>query len=389
MKNKTSLILALALVATLMAGMSASAHSITPGGASKFQQAATQAATAAASDNPYLVGIQKRANQIYDTTKFKKNPPYKIALASQGPTNSWATLFDAHARYEVDKLGKDVISELLYADANGSADKQVPQVEDLLSQNPDALILVPMGSAALSAPVERVMAAGVPVILCASPVDTDNFVTEIGTDLYRRGTAEAEWLVQQLGGKGNIVQMDGIAGVGTAEQGKLGAEDTWKKYPGIKVLDAQYGNWSTAEAKKIMEQWIAKYGKDIQGIWSNGAQMSQGIISAYLDAKLPIPPLAGGEYMNGFLRMAAENKVSFYAVQYPPSMSMTCVDVAVQILKGEPVKRFIDFRETIKEGRDFTDKDIKDFYNPKWSDDVFGPVFLPDAELEKLGYLKK
>jgi ribose transport system substrate-binding protein len=389
MKNKTSLILALALVATLMAGMSASAHSITPGGAPKFQQAGTQAATAAASDNPYLVGIQKRANQTYDTTKFKKNPPYKIALASQGPTNSWATLFDAHARYEVDKLGKDVISELLYADANGSADKQVPQVEDLLSQNPDALILVPMGSAALSAPVERVMAAGVPVILCASPVDTDDFVTEIGTDLYRRGTAEAEWLVQQLGGKGNIVQMDGIAGVGTAEQGKLGAEDTWKKYPGIKVLDAQYGNWSTAEAKKLMEQWLAKYGDEIQGIWSNGAQMSQGIISAYLDAKKPIPPLAGGEYMNGFLRMAAENKVSFYAVQYPPSMSMTCVDVAVQILKGEPVKRFIDFRETIKEGRDFTDKDIADFYNPKWSDDVFGPVFLPDAELEKLGYLKK
>jgi ribose transport system substrate-binding protein len=389
MKNKTSLILALALVATLMAGMSASAHSITPGGAPKFQQAGTQAATAAASDNPYLVGIQKRANQTYDTTKFKKNPPYKIALASQGPTNSWATLFDAHARYEVDRLGKDVISELLYADANGSADKQVPQVEDLLSQNPDALILVPMGSAALSAPVERVMAAGVPVILCASPVDTDDFVTEIGTDLYRRGTAEAEWLVQQLGGKGNIVQMDGIAGVGTAEQGKLGAEDTWKKYPGIKVLDAQYGNWSTAEAKKLMEQWLAKYGDEIQGIWSNGAQMSQGIISAYLDAKKPIPPLAGGEYMNGFLRMAAENKVSFYAVQYPPSMSMTCVDVAVQILKGEPVKRFIDFRETIKEGRDFTDKDIADFYNPKWSDDVFGPVFLPDAELEKLGYLKK
>jgi hypothetical protein len=70
-------------------------------------------------------------------------------------------------------------------------------------------------------------------------------------------------------------------------------------------------------------------------------------------------------------------------------MSISCVDTAVQILKGEPVKRFIDFRETIKEGRDFTDKDIKDFYNPKWSDDVFGPVFLPDAELDKLGYLKK
>jgi ribose transport system substrate-binding protein len=370
-----------------MLGTSAQAHKI-PGGSQPNAQA-TMAATAYTGDNAYLQSYTKRLNETYDTSKFKKDGPYKIALASQGPTNSWATLFDAHARYAVAKHGTGVISELLYADANGSADKQVPQVEDLLSQNPDALILVPMGAAALSAPVERAMAQGVPVILCASTVDTDNFVTEIGTNLYRLGSAQAEWLAQQLGGKGNIVQMDGIAGVSTAEIAKQGAADVWAKNPDIKVLDAQYGNWSTAEAKKIMEQWISKYGKDIQGIWSNGAQMSMGIISAYLDAKLPIPPIGGGEYFNGFLRIAAENKVPFHAVQYPASMSMLCVDTAVKILKGEPVKRFIDFRDAIPEGRDFTDKDINDFYNPKWTDDVFGPVFIPDEELEKLGYLKK
>ena len=61
-------------------------------------------------------------------------------------------------------MGSGVIEELLYADAQASADKQVPQVEDLLAQEPDALILVPMGATALAAPVERAMAQGVPVI---------------------------------------------------------------------------------------------------------------------------------------------------------------------------------------------------------------------------------
>ncbi|MCC7452425.1 MAG: substrate-binding domain-containing protein [Anaerolineae bacterium] len=380
-------IVPLFLTVVMLAALAAtSVHAQPPSG---VKAQATAAGTMQASDNPYLASLNKRLGETYDTAKFKKNGPYKIALASQGPTNSWATLFDAHARWRVAQLGKDVVSELLYADANGSADKQVPQVEDLLSQNPDVLILVPMGSAALSAPVERVMAAGVPVVLCASTVDTDNFVTEVGTNLYRRGQADAEWLVQQLGGKGNIVQMDGIAGVSTAEIGKAGAKDVWAKNPNIKVLDAQYGNWSTAEAKKLMEQWIAKYGKDINGIWANGAQMAMGIMSAYLDAKLPIPPIAGGEYFNGFLRMASENKLPFHATQYPPSMSVLCVDTAIKVLKGEPVKRFIDFRETIKEADDFTDKDISKYFNPKWSDDVFGPVFLPDEELDKLGYLKK
>src|SRR5262249_15089946 len=149
MKGKRLLaLLAIVVVMAGMVGTSAQAHN-TQGGSRAYLQQATQAATGEAADNPYLASLLKREQETYDTSKFKKSPPYKLALASQGPTNSWATLFDAHARWEVSKLGKDVVSELLYADANGSADKQVPQVEDLLSQNPDALILVPMGRAAL------------------------------------------------------------------------------------------------------------------------------------------------------------------------------------------------------------------------------------------------
>src|SRR5260221_11209126 len=176
--------LAIVMVLAGMVGTSKQAGN-SQGGPNNYYQQATQAATGAADDNPYLTSLLKREKETYDTSKFKKNGPYKLALASQGPTNSWATLFDAHARWEVSNLGKDGVSELLYADANGSADKQVPEVEDLLSQNPDALILVPKGSAALSAPTESAMTQGVPFILCASGGDTENFFTEFGTNLYR------------------------------------------------------------------------------------------------------------------------------------------------------------------------------------------------------------
>ena len=338
-------------------------------------------------NTPYLQNLLARKNEIIDTSEYKKDGPYRLALASQGPTNSWAALFDEHARWRVEELGEDVVSELLYADANGSADIQIPQVEDLLAQDPDALILVPMGRAALVGSVERAMAQGVPVVLCASGVDTDNFVSEIGTNLYLSGKGWAQFLVDELDGEGNIVQMNGIPGVDTAETEILGAEAVWKANPGIKVLDSQYGNWSTAEAKRIMEQWIAQYGEEIDGVWSGGAQMSMGIISAFLDAGLPIPPIGGGEYMNGFLRVAAENNVKFYAVQYPPSMSVLCVDTAIKILQGEEVAHYIDFRDHMEETRDFTHEDIDEFYNPKWSDDVFGPVFLPDERMIELGYL--
>ncbi|MCE7979865.1 MAG: hypothetical protein DYG89_01620 [Caldilinea sp. CFX5] len=345
-------------------------------------------AAAEGSGNAYLDSLNRRLEESYDTTPFKKDGPYVIALAAQGPTNSWATLFDEHARAYVAEKGTDVIAELLYADANGSADVQVPQVEDLLSQEPDALILVPMGRAALSAPVDRAMAQGVPVILCASGVETDNFVTEVGTNLFDAGAGMAEFVAQELGGKGNIVQMNGIPGVDTAEIMAQGAVDVWSKNPDIKVLDTQYGNWSTADAKKIAEQWIATYGADINGIWSGGAQMSQGIIEAFKEANLPVPPIGGGEYANGFLRLVKENDIKFAGWQYPNAMVRVCIDAALDTLAGKPVQRFIDFRDVIPNTGTFSNAELDQFYNENWSDDVFGPIFLTDEKMKELGYMK-
>lgn len=338
--------------------------------------------------NAYLESISRRSNEMFDSSSYEKEGPYRIALAAQGPTNAWATLFDEHVRHHVEELGPEVVSDLLYADANGSADIQVPQVEDLLSQEPDALILVPMGRAALSAPTERAMAQGVPVILCASGVETDNFATEVGTNLFESGAGLAQFLVEELGGEGSVVQMNGIPGVDTAETMALGAASVWAENPDIDVLDVQYGNWSTAEAKQIMEQWIAQYGEDIDGIWSGGAQMSQGIIEAYLEAGLPIPPIGGGEYANGFLRLAKEEGINFSAWQYPNAMGILCLDTAIKILQGESVPRFIDFKDEMPDTENFGVAELDKFYNPNWSDDVSGPIFLPEEKMKELGYSK-
>lgn len=342
---------------------------------------------AAATGSDYLDSLNARVDATYDTTEFKKDGPYRIALAAQGPTNAWATLFDEHARAYVAEKGPDVIAELLYADANGNADTQVPQIEDLLSQEPDALIVVPMGPS-LQAPIARAMAEGVPVVLCASNVPGDDFVTEVGTNLYDAGAGLAEFVADALGGKGNVVVMKGIPGVTTAEAMAEGAAATWAKYPEITILDEQYGQWSTAEAKKIAEQWVATYGADIQGIWSGGAQMSQGIIEAFLEANLPVPPLGGGEYANGFLRLAKENNLQFAGWQYPNAMVRTCIDTALEILAGNPVQRFIDFRDSIPNSGTFSVADLDAFYNAAWSDDVFGPIFLSDEKMKELGYMK-
>ena len=336
--------------------------------------------------SPYLQSVLSRLDETYDASEFAKEGPYRIAFAAQGTSNAWSALMDAHAFWYAEELGEEVIAELLYGDAQASADVQVPQVEDLLAQEPDALILVPMGAAALSAPVERAMAQGVPVILCASAVETDNFVTEVGTNLYATGANLAQYLVDKVGGEGNILMMTGIPGVTTSDVMEEGALAVFEANPGINLLDMQPGNWSTAEAKSIMETWLVQHG-DVDGIWSGGAQMSQGIVSAYLDAGADIPPIAGGEWQNGFLRLAIENEIEYAAWQYPNAMITLCMDTAIKVLQGEPVPRFIDFVGIIADSEPFTDVEGADYFNPAWSDDVHGPITMPEEKLEELGFL--
>ena len=355
-----------------------------------FQVSAADSFTdAEISNSPYLQSVLKRKGENYDATEFRKEGPYRIALAAQGTSNSWSALFDEHANWYAEQLGSSVVGELLYADAQASADKQVPQVEDLLAQEPDALILVPMGAAALSAPVERAMAQGVPVILCASSVETDNFVTEVGTNLYASGAGLAEYLAKRLNGKGKVLMMTGIPGVSTSDIMEAGGKATFKKYSGIELIDVQPGNWSTAEAKRVMETWLVKHGSGVDGIWSGGAQMSQGIVSAYLDKGMKIPPMGGGEFANGFLRQAVENNLEYGAWQYPNAMIVLCMDAAINTLRGRLVPRFIDFVDHIPGTGTFSNVEGQEYFNKDWSDDVFGPVLFPAERLSKLGYLRK
>src|SRR6187549_3610085 len=77
-----------------------------------------------------------------DTAKYKKEPQngsYRIALAAQGPTNSWAA--ENEAAFKAQAKAKK--AKVLYASANGDATKQVDNIQQLASQKPDAMVVVP------------------------------------------------------------------------------------------------------------------------------------------------------------------------------------------------------------------------------------------------------
>lgn len=312
---------------------------------------------------------------FYDCTPFKKDPPWKIANLSQGPTNSWALMLDGHSEYAINEKYKGMFSDYMLVDGQGNAAVQVSAMETILAQKPDVIIATPLG-AALKGPLERAWDMGIPVIQMQMPYLSDKFLSYINGDNYINGYTLGKWLCEKLGGKGKVVLSSGIAGVDTAEQRLAGARAALAEYPGIEEQAQAYHNWSVTEAKKGFEAWVAAF-PQIDGIWCDSGFAAMAAMEALTEAKRDIPPITG-DMFNGFFRACKQYNADFYAFGYTNATGLLMVDMAVRAMMGEIVPRY-EYVDQLEFGTDELDK----YYKPDMSDDFIVDYHYPWTWVEK------
>jgi ABC-type sugar transport system substrate-binding protein len=347
--------------------------------------AAAQPTTAAAVSQ-YSEDLKRDAGTTVDTTKYRKDGPYTIAALTQGPGNGWGLTYDVSIRAAAE--GNPNIKKLIFTPNDGDANKEISAMEDAISQKPDAIVLDPLGSAALVAPTTRAMAAGIPVILCANGIQSDNFVSRVDIDLYQAGYQAADGLAKSLNGKGNVVLFSGIAGVDAAETWKKAAEDALKQYPDMKIVGSEYAQWSVATSKEKMAALMAA-NPQIDGVWAGGGEMALGAALAFDDAGKTQPKYGFANVLNGFLRLAKEKSLVFTGVPDPPSMSKLCLDTALDVLQGKPVKKFINVAESMAGSAAYDQTQIDQYYVPDLNDDFVPPAAVPVKAYVDGGFARK
>jgi ribose transport system substrate-binding protein len=310
-----------------------------------------------------------------DTSEYKKEPQngkYRIALAAQGPTNSWAA--ENEAAFKAQAKAKNV--EELYASANGDATKQVDNIQQLASQKPDAMVVVPMGPGIVGQ-VKAATAQGIPVVACAGQLPENSGVVSTVTRSYDlQGILWAEWIAKQIGGKGRIAMISGIAGVPTAEFPKAAAEKLFaSKYPDIQIVSKQYADWSPTKAKTVAQSLVSK---NLDGIWSDSSFTALGVYEAYTQAGKPVPPVTG-DASNAFLKAVDGKDVKFGLSPFPPEMASQCLDTALAIVQGKPVANFVNVQSPA-----FTNEDASEYLKKECSDNLWVPATLPEAEQKAL-----
>lgn len=311
--------------------------------------------------------------------QYKKDAPYTIGWSINNEGVSWRTEYVEEFNQEAKRFGS-LIKETIVLNADSDVNKQIADIEDLLAKKVDAIIIDPQSPDALVPVVEKAYASGIPVIIVNDTINTDKYTAFVSVNHFDFGRVGAEWLVKQMGGKGNLVILDGIAGMGVAIERYNGAMSVFEKYPDIKVVAHEYASWSY-DAGKIATQNILAAQPKIDGVWSSGGDMTLGAVDAFNEAGRALIPMSG-EAANGFIKKAiAEQPKGFHTIApYMPTwLSAAALNTAVNALIGFPVQK-----DTIYSTPTFTEDQFSQIVRTDLPDSYWLGSLLPDDVIKEL-----
>jgi ribose transport system substrate-binding protein len=228
-----------------------------------------------------------------DITKLCGTKPIRVALSEGFTANSWRKTVFAEFEDEAKKCPN--IKEVLHTDGQGNTQKQISDIEALAAQHVDVIVIFPDGGEALIKAMRDATAAGSAVV----PYDTgmhwpgvrlrDDLVA-VTENQITKSVKEAEWAVEALHGKGNILELGGIPGNPTTAMAQEGWNSVFKKYPGIKVLEGGpvYVNWDPAETQRVVSGLLPKY-PQIDATMDELGSGSVGALRAFKAAGRPLP----------------------------------------------------------------------------------------------------
>ncbi len=218
------------------------------------------------------------------------------------PITVGITVYDMSSWCSWGKQGVDKIAgvnniNVLWTSSNNDVPTQLSQVDSFIGKHVDAIIIDPVNSSTLDPEIKKAKAAGIPVFAVNQSIKSDALAGYFGPDDVQAGYDEMNSLAQLMHGKGNIVVTEGpIGGSGQIDR-TSGINKALKKYPGIHVLAMQTANWKRSEALTVMENWIARYGSQINGFVSENDDMAIGGITALkakgMAGKIPVTAIDG------------------------------------------------------------------------------------------------
>jgi ribose transport system substrate-binding protein len=277
-----------------------------------------------------------------DETTVNEGERITIAFSAPGADHGWLAAITENAEAEAARY--DDVDFVLLEGTNDSA-AQVSQVEQLIADDPDVLVILPHEGGPLTPVALEAMEQGIPVVNLDREFSSEGaFRTWIGGDNYGIGVSAANFIAEKLDCEGNVVEIQGLAGISVTEQRTAGFADTIDQLcgDGIKVVAQQPADFLPDKGLEVMET-ILQAEPNIDAVYTHDDDMAMGVVSAIENAGREDEMILTGA---GGSRDAMERiqQGGLYAATflYNPSMSASAVRVARLIALGQGFEELVE-----------------------------------------------
>ncbi|MFS8040059.1 sugar ABC transporter substrate-binding protein [Xanthobacter sp. AM33] len=249
-----------------------------------------------------------------------------------------------------------------------SIPEQLSQIEDVIVKKPSAIVFVPVDYKAMVPGVEQINDAGIPVVNVTDRSAGGKFLAFVGADDYSLGLETGRFMLKAMGGKGNVVILEGVKGSLTSIDRVRGFNDAIKEFKDVKLLASQPGNYQRLQGLQVMENLMQSH-PQIDGVLAANDAMAIGAIEALdganrkarvigingtkeaVDAIKAGKLLASGDY-NGFVQ--------------------GCIGtmVAIRALRGQPIVGEVVLKPTVVNAANYQPYDVplESRSCPSWAD---------------------
>lgn len=236
----------------------------------------------------------------------------------------------------------DLVLKPLGTQSQTEIDQQISIVENLITQNVDAIVIAPMDGRALVPPVAKALEAGIHVVNIDVMFDDATMeeygveVPFIGPDNVEAAKAVGDVLAKELGPGGKVIIIEGVQAAVNAQQRKEGFMQSIDEYE-LELLSSNTANWEIEEAFKVFSNLLTAY-PEVEGVMCANDAMALGVVQA-IDAagKTGQIEVIGFDNDDAIKPLIKSGKVLATIDQFGKDMASFGIDAAMDIIGGKKV----------------------------------------------------
>ncbi|WP_223593850.1 substrate-binding domain-containing protein [Neobacillus bataviensis] len=229
----------------------------------------------------YVQTQQKTLNAL-----LQQKNHIELGFVQVGAESSWRAANSA----SIKKAAQDFGIDLKFKNANQSMDNQIQAIRNFIRERVDVIAFSPVVQNGYEDVLREAKMAGIPVILTDRELnlkDDSLWLTSIGADFQEEGRRAARWLLEQTKGVRkdiNIVELQGTSGSSPAVYRKKGFEELLKNNSNYHILASKSADFTKEAGRRVMKEYLKKYGDKIQVVFAHNDDMALGAIEAIEEA---------------------------------------------------------------------------------------------------------